>query len=203
MTMKYIFPHIEHIDQLRKALDGRQEFIFAERDGYVIANYLVNLADTFPLDNTEDEALNQAYRLRREARGIIFCAKTGRVISRPFHKFFNLGERPETASDKINFNMPHIVLHKLDGSFIRPFRTHDGKLRIGTKMGETEVAAQAAEFFFARQEYVDAANWACDNNITLIYEWTSPRNRIVVRYEKDNLVLLAARHNVTGEYLSY
>lgn len=201
--MNYTFPHITHIDQLRKALAGRQEFIFAERDGCIIANYLVNLADTFPTPDTKDEELNEAYRLRREARGIIFCAKTGKVISRPLHKFFNVGEKPETSINSIDFNQNHVILHKLDGSFIRPFRTYDGKLRIGTKMGETDVAAQAAEFFFARQEYVNAGNWACDNDITLIFEWVSRKNRIVLNYEEDNLVLLAARHNVSGEYLSY
>ncbi|NJO62895.1 MAG: hypothetical protein HC836_33140 [Richelia sp. RM2_1_2] len=89
--MKYQFPTITHIDQLRKALADRSEFIFAEREGYVIANYLVNLIDTFPEANTGDDELDEAYRLRREARGIIFCATTGKVIARRYHKFFNLG----------------------------------------------------------------------------------------------------------------
>ena len=201
--MNYKWPIIRTLDDVLPAIKDRQEFIIAERGDYNVVNYLVNLQDTFPSPDTKDPELNRLYTIRRECRGIIFCAKTGKVISRPFSKFFNIGEKPETATDKIDFSQDHVVLHKLDGSFIRPFRTYDGKLRIGTKMGETEVAAQAGEFFFARPEYVNAGNWACDNNITLIFEWTSLKNRIVVKYDQDNLVLLAARHNVTGEYLDY
>ncbi len=201
--MDYRWPEIHTLDDVLPSIAGRSEFIVAEREGYTVVNYVVVTSDTFPTPNTGDPELDRLYAIRRECRGLIFCSETGRIISRPFQKFFNVGERAETDVNVIDFTQDHIVLHKLDGSFIRPFRTADGRIRIGTKMGETEVAAQAAEFFFARKNYVDAATWACDNDITLIFEWCSLKQKIVISYAEDNLVLLAARKNVSGEYLHY
>jgi RNA ligase len=201
--MQYSFPHITHIDQLRAALDGRTEFIFAERDGVVIANYLVNLIDTFPSDDTRDEALNEAYRLRREARGIIFCAKTGKVLARRYHKFFNLGEKAECAADKVDFTQPHIILEKLDGSMITPFKTADGIMRWGTKMGETEVAMPVNKFVADNAQYQDFSNEMIAKDFTPIFEWCSRKQRIVIDYPVDRLVLTAIRDNVTGRYVSY
>lgn len=37
------------------------------------------------------------------------------VISRRLHKFFNIGELPETEPEKIDINRPHIILEKMDG----------------------------------------------------------------------------------------
>ena len=47
-TMFYQFPKIEHIDDVRPAIEGRDEFIIAERDWGFIVNYMVVMPDTFP-----------------------------------------------------------------------------------------------------------------------------------------------------------
>lgn len=51
----------------------------------------------------------------RECRGLIFCAETHKVISRRLHKFFNIGELPETQAELIDITRPHIILEKMDG----------------------------------------------------------------------------------------
>jgi RNA ligase len=51
----------------------------------------------------------------RECRGLIFNAETGEVISRRLHKFFNIGELPETQAEKVDITRPHIILEKMDG----------------------------------------------------------------------------------------
>ena len=53
-------------------------------------------------------------RWGKEARGIIFHKKTGTIVSRPFHKFFNSGEpgAPENFS-------PKVYAEKMDGSLLQ------------------------------------------------------------------------------------
>src|SRR4051794_23517951 len=43
-------------------------------------------------------------------RGLIYHVPTGTIVSRPFRKFFNLGERPDSIPDE-----PFEAFQKLDG----------------------------------------------------------------------------------------
>ena len=205
--MDYSFPCITHVDQLRQALAGRSEFFFAERDGCTIADYRVCLQDSFPTSNTACDKQNEVYRLRREARGIMFCAETGHIVARRYHKFFNLNELPECALENIDFARPHIILEKLDGSMITPFSltssADSGRLRWGTKMGETNVAKPVIDFVAANPQYASLAKHLLQQGKTPILEWCSRQNRIVVDHPVDRLVLTAIRSNISGQYMSY
>jgi len=129
--MGHQFPKIRHIDDVRPAIEGRDEFIIAERDwGYVI-NYMVNMPDSFPPVNTvvadievisaiEDFVGYQVVydlhaALRRECRGMLFYPD-GRIMARRYHKFFNVNERDETQAHLLDLNRSHVILEKLDGS---------------------------------------------------------------------------------------
>jgi RNA ligase len=50
----------------------------------------------------------------RECRGLIFSDK-GNILSRRFHKFFNVNELEETHESLIDINRPHILTEKMDG----------------------------------------------------------------------------------------
>lgn len=194
--MNYEFPTIRHIDDVLPHIEGRSEFIVAEREGYTVINYVVAMADTFNMTGPDD--LGGA--IRRECRGLIFDAD-GVLMSRPFHKFFNVNEREETQTHEIDMSQPHVIMEKMDGSMIRPLLV-DGYLRLGTKMGVTEVAMQAEEWLAAQDPALK--NWILfymHEGYTPIFEWISPFNQIVLAYEEADLVLLAIRENVTGRYL--
>lgn len=193
--MNYTFPIIRHLDDVLPHIEGRPEFIVAEKDGYTVVNYVVSMADTFDMTGADD--LGGA--IRRECRGLIFDTD-GNLISRPFHKFFNINERDETQTHAVDMSQPHIVMEKMDGSMIRPLLV-DGYLRLGTKMGVTHVAMQAEEWLAGQDERFKGWLWFCiENGVTPLFEWVSPFNQIVLAYEKADLVLLACRHNSTGEY---
>ena len=202
--MNYQFPEIRTINDVLPHIEGRDEFVVAEREGYTVINYVVAMADTFDMYPAGYDGPLSTYDLggamRRECRGLIFD-RDGNLMSRPFHKFFNVNEREETQAHCVDISQPHVIMEKMDGSMIRPIFV-DGHLRLATKMGVTEVAMQA-EAWLAAQDPI-LKQWMAImmiQDITPIFEWVSPFNQIVLAYETADLVLLALRHNITGEYL--
>lgn len=189
------FPTID-LQKVRSAIAGRTEFIEANRGDHIIFNYNFVLPDSFDCE------------IRRECRGLVFSPE-GKVLSRRFHKFFNMGEREETSVSsifaKMN-NVQHKILEKLDGSMIAPIPFNDGKnIRWGTKMGLTEISSMVEEYIKnnANRKYNVFAKdcYSCD--ITPIFEYIGPKNRVVIKYDQEDLILVAIRHNVYGRYMSY
>lgn len=195
--MKYKFPIITHIDQILKAIEGRDEFIICDKGDYRIVNYVYKTDTTFPMVSSEQDAL------LRECRGIMFD-RDGNLISRTYHKFFNVNERPETLEAVIDFNKNHFILEKLDGSMIRPFSIGNG-IRWGTKMGETDISAQAEAYLKSVKKiaYMNLAMECIESNCTPIFEWCSRQNRVVIDHAQDKLVLTAIRNNWSGAYYPY
>lgn len=205
------FPLINHLDQIRSAIDlhriktGGEEFIIAERDDYFVANYNVGYESTFPPIHNEDGSFSTANAILRECRGIMFD-KQGNIISRPFHKFFNLNQLPETQAHVVDLTQPYDVLDKMDGSMIRPVLIN-GVVRLCTKMGLTDEGKMAEEFFdsFSQevQENYKRFIETYIDGFTPIFEYCSRENQIVIDYPEPKLVLTAMRHNITGEYVTY
>ena len=196
--MNYAFPEIKTIQDVLPHIEGRDEIRVIEKDWYTVINYAVALEDTFKWDSEDSYASS----IRRECRGLIFDTATGNLISRPYHKFFNAGEKEETQLDKINLYEPHVVLEKLDGSMIRPIPTADG-FCLATKAGVTDIAEQAEEFIADKPEYTKFIHSSIACGLTPIFEWCSRKNRIVIDYPQDQLILTAVRDKLTGTYLPY
>jgi RNA ligase len=194
--MHYEFPMIRHISDVLPHIEGRDEFVVAEREGYTVINYVVAMADTFNMAGPDD--LGGA--IRREARGLIFDAD-GNLMSRPFHKFFNINEREETQTHVVDMTQPHVIMEKMDGSMIRPILV-DGYLRLATKMGVTNVAMDAEAWLAAQDPSLKEWLRRCvEDSVTPIFEWVSPFNQIVLAYEEADLVYLGTRDNATGAYV--
>ena len=200
--MHYKFPVINHIDDVLPHIESCDDFIVADRGTHKIINYNSISSDTFrPPVRNEDGSWDYSLEslIRRECRGLIFDAVTGKIIRRPFHKFFNLNERFETMMEHVSLESAEAEYVKLDGSMISPFVTSDGTFRIGTKMGETDIATTSAAILS-----IDTAR-ACLNAIedgyTPIFEFTSLYNRVVIRYDNPELRLTALRHMITGDYM--
>lgn len=204
--MKYNFPIIRNITDVLPAIEGSPEFIVADRGGYKVVNYNVSLHDTFPPINESPELefdiLAERNKIRRECRGIIFCSETGNIIRRPFHKFFNVGEREEVLPQYVNLSNKNFILEKLDGSMIAPFIVN-GDLIFGTKMGATDVAKPVTDFVNTNDEYLVFSSYMIESSYTPIFEWCSRKQRIVLDHPEDQLILTALRHMETGEYVEY
>jgi len=179
------FP-ITHIDDVLPHIEGRKDFIVAHKDGYSVIDYVFACDDTFD------------HPARLECRGIKF-APDGTVLARPLHKFMNIGQTPDTQPDKIDFNQPHVIMDKLDGSMIHPAIV-DGEVVFMTRMGRTDVARKAERHLTDRLAYMCRLLLEATHPATPIFEWTAPDNRIVVRYDDSKLTLLAIRRHEDGYY---
>lgn len=180
------FLTITHIDDVLPHIDGRQEFVVADRGSYTVVDYVYALPDSF------DDPV------RRECRGLKFD-RSGRIIARGLSKFFNISEKPETQPHLIDFSIPHVITEKLDGSMVHGC-VLDNQAVLMTRMGLSDQAKMAdALLTDAQREYIKHSALI---GYTLIFEFTSPQNRIVIRYDEPQLTLLAVRDTYSGEYLS-
>lgn len=182
---------IKHLDQLLPIIDEKDEIILIDKGWYQVVDYVYVDSDTFDT------------KLAHECRGIKFDAK-GNLIARPFHKFFNLGEKKQ--AHEVNWDAPHTTMLKMDGSMIHTVFDEHGDIRAMTRKGLTDVAQTVEELFFPRKtssydDYCLLAGLCMRTGFTPIFEYTSPHNRIVIPYETPMLTLLAIRHNNTGVYM--
>lgn len=178
-TIEDLLPHIAHKNEIS---------VKKQSNGTTVVCYVFSNEDTF-----ENEHL-------RECRGITFD-EDGVILLRPLHKFFNLGEKHETGRSALPWKKTKRVMEKKDGSMIS-FAFYKGKIVAKTKKSfETPQAARALEFLKQRHNYVHFIE-KCDSfGWTPTFEWCSPKDRIVLDYKEDSLVLLHIRDKVTGEYL--
>jgi len=128
----------------------------------------------------------------RQARGIIFRAD-GTIVARPFSKFFNLNERPETELKNLPWSEGVEVYEKLDGSCGTGYVHPNNRFWYLATPGSME-SEQAAEGTRMLEDY---AMWHMPLDCTPVFEIIYPENRIVVDYKgKRELVLLAIfEHN--------
>jgi len=128
-------------------------------------------------------------------RGLIVDDQ-GNVVSRPFKKFFNLGEHVLPGLPDIPFGEPFTAYEKMDGSLGITYPTPDG-LAISTRGSfESEQAVKGTQIL--RKQYVDALP-LMDPELTYLFEIIYPENRIVVSYDEEELVLLGAIHTQSGQ----
>lgn len=145
-----------------------------------------------------------------ESRGLVLCAETLTIISRPFARFFNIGEAPAYEADIDYVRLQ--ALEKADGSMVTLyFNQVTGHWQFGTRgTAFAEGADRARGKLMTR--LLRAANLAVEPgsdafdrlmaglspDTTYIFEFIGPENPHVTPYVKGELVLLGARRR-TGE----
>ncbi len=207
--MNYAFPHITHLSEILDAIAGSQadeggEFAVARRPWGTVVQYLFMYDQTFPDPATApDERTARRWALRRECRGIVFDPQSGDIRARRYHKFFTVGQRPETERQHIDLSRPHVMLDKLDGSMVSPVPVLGGGHLWLTKMGESDAAKQASAFVQSqrgKRDYEGFAKAETARGRTPIFEFMADANRIVVAQPEPQLVLTAVRDIHTGAY---
>jgi len=189
MTQAAMFKRIESIDDVRPFVSGKEEIRFSEHaNGITIGCYMFMDSKTF--DSPES----------LECRGIAFDAN-GKIVSRPLHKFFNIGEK-EWLQPELLFARGDVaaIYEKLDGSMIAT-AWDNGLLWRSKKSFASDVVGLANEVLSENPNIVAFASEVASNGMTAIFELTHPEAQIVVEQLEPKMRLLHVRDNVTGEYV--
>lgn len=138
-----------------------------------------------------------------EARGITFDIsdiQNPKILCRPMKKFFNLNENPFTIG--LDLSKISQVMTKEDGSLLSFY--WDNHVISKTKMTHySEQAKDALELLMTDKELYQEVERLTKLGYTLNFEFVSPKNRVVIFYDKPKLILLNVRHNETGGYMRY
>jgi len=125
------------------------------------------------------------------ARGLV-VHDDGRIVARPFPKFFNLGERPETQPKALPAHTPELA-KKYDGSLIISFwNPEENRWQAVTRGSWDNVQTRYAN------PWVQSHAEKLDRTHTYMFELVAPWNRIVVAYPEEKMILLGIIHTETG-----
>jgi len=192
-----MFPTITTLEEFQSQIGDMPEIRFdTNADGFTIVCYMIAAAETFSGKNAI---------WARECRGITF-GPDGRLVSRPFHKFFNIGEREETQLHNLDISRVSRVMDKRDGSMVHPIhvpaRGGSGIIFKTKKSFDSGVAIAATKVLHEEKfaEHLEFCQLCTRLGITPIFEFTSPKAQIVLYYEETDLQLLHIRDNLTGHY---
>ena len=124
-------------------------------------------------------------------RGLV-VDDTGKIVARPFNKFFNIEEHKHTPTDSFE------VYEKMDGSLGILF--YYGGEWIFASRGSF-ISEQALKFKDIFMNKYKTSHLTVTN--TYLFEIIYPKNRIVVNYgEMEDVVMLGEIHNQSGEELN-
>jgi hypothetical protein len=130
----------------------------------------------------------------RECRGLTLEVGTWKVVARGFPRFFNWGEIPE-EDEKFDWVDP-VVQEKADGSLMLVYK-YDGKLRVNTRgsfaQGEPcqGLGKSWEELFWDTSVNPHALDEMTTEGMTWVFEFCSPYNKVVRRYDKPTAYLLS------------
>lgn len=142
----------------------------------------------------------------KEMRGLCFVFDRDGSLYRRYlllEKFFNLNQTPESMYSVVKDYKISKVNNKEDGSIASFIRLPNGKVIGKSKMSFDSDQAIAINKIYEEDKRIrDFVNWSLDNDYIAIFEYVSPENRIVLNYNKSELILLRLRDNKTGEHLN-
>jgi RNA ligase len=136
-------------------------------------------------------------RETEHSRGLIVDLRDQTIVSRPFSKFFNWGEREVVIPDE-----PFLAYEKLDGSLGISYVDADGLPSIATRGSFTSYQATRGTQILRTMYAHTLDRILALGKVTLCFEIILPEYRIVVDYAgREDLVLLAAFDTETGQEL--
>jgi RNA ligase len=131
-----------------------------------------------------------------QARGLVLDDK-GNVIARPWKKFFNVNERPETKLEALPLETPELS-DKMDGSMIIVFHDEETGWRAITRGCWDNPQTKYANAWLAKN-----FPHGLHRHNTYMFELIAPWNRLVIPYAPEEMILLGIVRPDTGEDASY
>lgn len=132
-------------------------------------------------------------------RSSIWRKSDGELISPGFKKFFNWEQCPELHPAPNALSTKIQCVEKLDGSCLIVSK-YKGELIIRTRRALAETMLNGHEIALFKQKYPDVFNCPLLEYATLIFEWLTPTNIIVVRHEEADIKLIGCIDHATYKY---
>jgi RNA ligase len=141
-----------------------------------------------------------------ELRGLTFIFNADGSVYKRFllmEKFFNVNENESTLFDIIKNKKVNSVYLKEDGSIISFIELPNGKIVAKSKTSfESDQAIMAQKLFENNPNINEFVKDCLSKDLSAVFEYVGPMNRVVVKYDNSDLILLRLRDNKNGKYLS-
>ena len=147
----------------------------------------------------------------RNARGLTLDSEDN-IITIGFEKFFNYkqleshfrldendNEIPRFSQEflkvynDINIDGEFEVYEKLDGTFLTVGVQYDEFVVATSSSTKTDYSTKAVQWLNSLDNSEEIKQFIVDNNMSLMFEYISPDNRIVVKYDTPSYTLIGAR----------
>lgn len=170
-----------------------------EIDNYEIISFKYNTYNVKYTDYAD-------YPLLFESRGHAFVKDKNTSKIEPFctalKKFFNYNECCFSDVAAISGLQIKTVTEKLDGSLILAGKLPNGKLVAKTQSTiNSEQAIVCTKLINEKENYYRFCNYILGMGYTLAFEYTSPKNQVVLFYPEEKLSLICLRHISSGVYV--
>lgn len=141
--------------------------------------------------------------LIRNARGLTLNRES-KIVTIGFEKFFNYKQLEEYEQydeifketySHISPNDKYTVWEKLDGTFIGLGVDGDQFIAATSSSTKTNFSKDAQTYFESLPNADDLKTYIKEQNISLFFEYTAPKNQIVIPYQKEEYTLIGARRN--------
>jgi RNA ligase len=131
--------------------------------------------------------------LTMACRGLVLEKSTGLVVAKPFEKFFNLNEVPQSAY--INLPNESYTIHSKEDGSLGIIFNYKGKWCVATCGSLSSQQSQEAQKMLSQYNLDNIPK-----NYTLLVEIIYPENKIVVNYgNRRELILLGIFNRETGQ----
>jgi T4 RnlA family RNA ligase len=164
-------------------------------DGYKISLFNYRLAQNKDF----------AGKLAREMRGISYVFNLDGSLFKTYillEKFFNLNQVEWSMYSVIKDYKIKAINNKEDGSIASFIKLPNGTVLGKSKMSfDSDQAIGINAIYSTNEDVKNFVDFTFDADITAVFEYVSPMNRIVLEYTKEELILLKLRDNKTGKLL--
>ena len=203
MKNSYFLPTYE---ECRKICDANGNLTFYESkhviDNFQISifNYRMATSSNFELPIPGNPNIKA-----HELRGLTFVWNLDGSLYKRYlmlDKFWNMNQTPCSMYSIIKDYKIKTVYEKEDGSIASFVQLPNGKVMARSKTSfQSEQAVEIQKIYDKWPNIKEFVDFCVKNDITPIFEYVSPTNRIVVPYANTDLILLRMINNTTGEYL--
>jgi len=195
-------------------LPSMNEFIAAADQGRIAMHELkINNKTLLGFKYTTNTVYSEDWdNVSLHARGIVFEYETGKVLARPFDKFFNLGEMIDVETGELKaiseYVKEHLGFDNLSGDYkhqkFRVMDKLDGSLGIMFWTGHKWLVKTAGSF--ESDQAIWANNWSVENidtskldkSKTYLFEIIYDEDKHPIEYDFEGMVLLGIVDTQSG-----